>query len=93
MSKSDEDDKKANDELEDKLTDWNFLADATLAQEDPQVLKYVQLEEKRRQYKDQLPNDLLLKRSGREEVTNGTNETKEGKIEKLIPFILPPKSV
>jgi hypothetical protein len=110
MSKSEEDDDKKDkqqDDFEDVITDWNFLADSSLAQEDPQVLKYVKLEEKRRQHKNDLPdsirrarkknnNNMTIKNTTIESITTlapPQNETLDVETESPIPLILPPKRV
>lgn len=91
LSKSEEKDAHKEKKDADFLSDWGFMADMNLAAEDPQVLKYVKMEEQRRKYKNALPDEVLWKRSGDNAALNSTWSVRE--TEERIPLQPPPKSV
>jgi len=76
--KNDNSDSSQSDEDNDDNSPLGFMAEGELAAEDPQVLKYVRLEQKRRKYKDSAPKtssagslaSLFSKRQGKDDTGN-----------------------
>jgi hypothetical protein len=83
-TKQDNSDNSSPSEEDDRNSPIGFMADEELAAEDPQILKYVKLEEKRRKYKDSLPkstsSSLFSKRWGKEASENNDTIITHGDV-------------